>query len=78
MFLRRILSRSTTGYVDVTSVARSKFVTRPFSTNFSNLKPASPLPDLKTFRNTPLYINGEFVESKTEQWIPVYNPVIIN
>jgi hypothetical protein len=24
---------------------------------------------------TKLFINGEFVDSKTEKWIPVYNPV---
>ncbi|CAG8447685.1 8568_t:CDS:2 [Diversispora eburnea] len=76
MFFRQIFSRSTTtskGYADITSIIRySKFVTRPFSTNFSNFKPASPFntSDLKNFRTAPLYINGEFVESKTEQWIP--------
>lgn len=35
----------------------------------------SKLRALSTIPRVPLYINGKFVESKTEHWIPVHNPV---
>ncbi|CAG8555573.1 22362_t:CDS:10, partial [Racocetra persica] len=39
-----------------------------------SLQPVSPVNSLNTKRTTPLFINGEFVESKTDKWIPLYNP----
>ncbi|CAG8673596.1 8149_t:CDS:2 [Funneliformis caledonium] len=44
-------------------------INRPFSTHLP-----SPVGHLKKDRTTRLFINGEFVESKTDNWIPVYNP----
>ncbi|CAG8724023.1 285_t:CDS:2, partial [Cetraspora pellucida] len=34
----------------------------------------SSVNSLNIKRTTPLFINGEFVESKTDKWIPLYNP----
>jgi malonate-semialdehyde dehydrogenase (acetylating)/methylmalonate-semialdehyde dehydrogenase len=59
---------------EATSIVRK--VKRSFSTILPSLQPASPIDPLKSFRTTPLFINGKFVESKTENWIPVYNPVM--
>lgn len=36
----------------------------------------SELHEYSTVPKTPLFINGRFVESKTNDWIPVHNPVI--
>jgi hypothetical protein len=36
---------------------------------------ASKLRAFTTVPRVPLYINGKFVQSKTEEWIPVHNPV---
>lgn len=37
---------------------------------------ASKLRAFTTVPRVPLYINGKFVQSKTEEWIPVHNPVL--
>jgi len=50
-------------------------INRSFSTNYPLLQPASPVDPLERFRTTLLFIDGEFVESKTNNWIPVHNPV---
>jgi hypothetical protein len=50
-------------------------IKRPFSTTNHSLQPASPVNPLKSLRTTPLFINGKFVESITDNWIPVHNPV---
>lgn len=50
-------------------------INRSFSTSHPSLQPASPIDPLKSFRTTPLFINGKFVESITNNWIPVHNPV---
>ncbi|CAB4374847.1 Methylmalonate-semialdehyde dehydrogenase [Rhizophagus irregularis] len=49
-------------------------INRSFSTSHPSLQPASPIDPLKSFRTTPLFINGKFVESITNNWIPVHNP----
>ncbi|RIA93566.1 methylmalonate-semialdehyde dehydrogenase [Glomus cerebriforme] len=49
-------------------------INRSFSTISPSLQPASPVDSLKSFRKTPLFINGEFIESQTDNWIPVHNP----
>ncbi|CAG8480279.1 14631_t:CDS:10 [Dentiscutata erythropus] len=47
---------------------------RTFSTSIRSLQPVSPVNSLNIKRTTPLFINGDFVESKTDKWIPLYNP----
>ncbi|CAG8792659.1 5982_t:CDS:2, partial [Gigaspora rosea] len=49
-------------------------VIRTFSTSIRSLQPVTPVNSLTIKRTTPLFINGEFVESKTDKWIPLYNP----
>ncbi|KAF0517023.1 Methylmalonate-semialdehyde dehydrogenase [Gigaspora margarita] len=49
-------------------------VIRTFSTSIRSLQPVTPVNSLNIKRTTPLFINGEFVESKTDKWIPLYNP----
>ncbi|CAG8610367.1 39672_t:CDS:10, partial [Gigaspora margarita] len=52
-------------------------VIRTFSTSIRSLQPVTPVNSLNIKRTTPLFINGEFVESKTDKWIPLYNPLLI-
>lgn len=37
--------------------------------------PVSALRAFSSVSRVPLYINGKFIESKTDQFIPVHNPV---
>ncbi|CAI2187154.1 6226_t:CDS:2 [Funneliformis geosporum] len=62
----RLKSHSKTTFI-VNNICNKCRINRSLSTNLPSSRRYSP-------DRTRLFINGEFVESKTDNWIPVYNP----
>ncbi|CAH1764495.1 13335_t:CDS:2, partial [Entrophospora sp. SA101] len=70
MFIN-LLSHST----KLSNFNNKRLLIRYFNTDFLNLKQVTPIStELKKFKTTPLFINGELIESKTTKWNPIYNP----
>lgn len=50
-------------------------ITDPMLLRALTAYPSVRLRAFSSVPRVPLYINGKFVESKSENWIPVHNPV---
>ncbi|KAG9297532.1 hypothetical protein G9A89_001472 [Geosiphon pyriformis] len=70
MLLRALLSSRNCGFL--ATRLRSFGQARTFSVTPRSFQSISA--DIKDVPSTKLYINGEFVESSTNRWIPLYNP----